>query len=187
LALVLGSVLSIFFFLRANRSRESQTALIRLCDDIRSDVSTAHLWFEEAIAGDPTHDVQRDVLAPIGNVHGRVQETLDPDGVSAHFVGDTQADFESLATELELMMEVTRERWSDKDGTGRIGGALDQKYDGIYENIMDACSRINTQVSANMSADMRRAAQSAGAVNLLVLVLLLAGGGVAMRFWAKRA
>jgi len=187
LALVLGSALSIFFFLRANQSRDAQAALIKLCDDIRNDISTAHLWFEEAIAGDKTHDVQRDVLDPIGHAHLRVQETLDPAGPAAAFVGGTEAHFESLGVELALMMDVTRERWADKDKSGRIGGALDQKYDGIYKTIMDDCSSINTQMSANMSADMRRAAQSAAAVNLLVLLLLLVGGGVALRFLAKRS
>jgi serine/threonine protein kinase len=186
MALVLGSALSFFFFLRANESRDEQAALIKLCDDIRTDISTAHLWFEEAIAGDKTHDVQRDVLDPMMRVHQSVLAALDPEGEQAAYVGGTQDRFVSLQAELALMMDVTRERWADKDRTGRIGGALDQEYDGIYKTIMDDCSSIITEMSANMSTDMRRAAQTAGAVNALVLVLMLVGGGVALRFWAKR-
>ncbi|MEQ1894333.1 MAG: serine/threonine-protein kinase [Planctomycetota bacterium] len=188
LALVLGSGLSTFWYWRANETRDEKAVLIGICEDIRSNISTAHLWFEEAVAGDRTHDVEQEVIAPIELALGNVRALLEPSaGSEPPRLGETRDEFEALARELARMLDVTRQRWASPGGAGRIGGELDQEYDGIYVNIMRGCTSITTQMHASSNEDWRRAAQSASAVNALVLILLLAGGGVALRFLAKRA
>jgi predicted Ser/Thr protein kinase len=185
LALVLGSVASTFWYLRANETRDEKATLITLCEEVRTDVSNAHLWFEEAIANDGTLSVEDDVLAPLERSLARVEAALAPGEAQAD-LGVTRPEFETLRSELTHFIRVTRERWADKDGTGRIGLPLDQKYDGIHTNIMQGCSRISHYMNESSTADFKRAAQSAGAVNALVIVMLLVAGAVAARFWAKR-
>jgi len=188
LALVLGSVLSTFWYLRANDSQREKMRLAAVCEEVRSDVSRAHLWFEEAIAEDATLNVDTDVLEPLEMSRRKIALVMeDGEMGSANHVGETQADFEAILAELSHLIDVTRQRWSTREGEGRIGGVLDQKYDAIYERILVSCSSVVKEMSESSSDDFRRAAQSAGAVNALVLLLLIAGAGVTLRLWARRA
>jgi len=187
LALVLGSVLSTFWYLRANDSQREKMGLATLCEEVRSDVSKAHLWFEEAIAEDATLNVETDVLQPLLQARTEIELVLAREALGQKaYGGETRDDFEGIQAGLAHLIEVTRQRWERREDEGRIGGVLDQQYDAIYEDILAGCSRVVKEMSVSSSADFRRAAQSAGAVNALVLVLLIAGAGVALRLWARR-
>ena len=187
LALVLGSVLSTFWYLRANDSQREKMRLATLCEEVRNDVSRAHLWFEEAIAEDETLSVDTDVLQPLEQSQRKIERVLArPENDGGAYTDDTREDFEAIRTELIHLIAVTRQRWDKRDDEGRIGGELDQQYDAIYGDILDSCSRVVREMSVSSGDDFRRAAQSAGAVNALVLLLLMGGAGVALRLWARR-
>jgi len=49
-----------------SRSFEENAALIRLTQTVQQEVATAHLWFEEALGGDTSIDLQADVHARLG-------------------------------------------------------------------------------------------------------------------------
>jgi serine/threonine protein kinase len=191
LALVLGSFSSALWYKRANDSRDAKAALMQVCETIRNDVANAHLSFEEAIANDETRDVEQDVLLPLERSIGAVERALGGSGSSpgsGQARGTaTAAKLSALRFELERMVEVTRQRWERRDDEGRIGGPLDQEYDGIYGDILALCSAVVAELERSGTADWKRAAQSAIAVNLGVLLVLLAASAVALRFWLKRA
>ena len=50
-----------------SRSLEENASLVRITQTIQQDIATAHLWFEEALGGDTTIDLQADVHAGIQN------------------------------------------------------------------------------------------------------------------------
>lgn len=190
LALVLGSALSYYSFLRANDAREPKIALMQMCENIRTDVADAHLWFEEVIAGDPSQDLQRDVLVPLNRSAKRVAEAL---GGSAPGTQQLAArdparaeQLGRLRTEIDHFLAVTLERWNTRDDAGRIGGALDQEYDAIYKVILGVCSQIVTELNESSALDFRRTAQAALAVNGAILLVLMGASALAFRFWLRR-
>jgi serine/threonine protein kinase len=190
LALVLGSGLSLYWFWRANNLREPKVALMQMCEYIRTDVSRAHLWFEEIIANDPSQDLERDVLVPLNSAAARVANALEgttpsKEQPAAH--DPTRAEqLGRLRGHIDHFLAVTMERWRTKDDAGRIGGKLDQQYDAIYEEILAVCSQIASELNESSSGEWKRAAQAAIAVNGAVILLLVAASGVTLRFWIKR-
>jgi len=190
LALVLGSASSIFWYQRANDLRETKTALVAMCEKIRTDVADAHLWFEESIADDQSLDVERDVLTPLRGAAELVEQALEgvipsPEQPAAREPA-VAAQLGLLHSNIEHFIDVTNERWKDKDGLGRIGGDLDQEYDAIYKEIQTECGDVVTDLGESSARDWRVAAQAALAVNGAVVVLLAAASTVALRFWLKR-
>jgi serine/threonine protein kinase len=190
LALVIGSASSTFWYLRANRSRELRDDLNQALVKVDKDVGNAHLWFEEAIFGDKTLDVDRDVLTPLSEATKVITTAIDgPAAVTgplAEGTPDVPDQLERLRDELGLFMGVTGERWRDKD-VGRIGGELDQEYDAIYLRIQALCSEITGDLDQANAAEWEQAAGAAIAVNAAFLALLLVGSGVVVRFWLKRS
>ncbi|HEX6885918.1 MAG TPA: serine/threonine-protein kinase [Planctomycetota bacterium] len=186
LALVLGSASSTFWYLRANRARELRDALKQAIGQVDKDVGNAHLWFEEAIFGDETLDVARDVVAPLTQSSAVVGQNMGASKGLDVRTADVTAQLGLLHEELGLFLQVTNERWKDKDA-GRIGGELDQEYDAIYLRIQGLCDEIRGDLDEANAHEWERAAGAAIAVNGAFLLLLLVGSGAALRFWLKRA
>jgi len=190
LALVLGSASSTFWYLRANQLREPKTAMIAMCENIRTDVADAHLWFEELIANDKSLDIQVNVLPPLRKALEQVSGALEDSSRPEHSAAEdpvTNERLTQLHERLDTFITVTRQRWTEKDGAGRIGGDLDQEYDGIYSEIQNLCGDIVTDVGESSARDWKTAAQAAVLVNGSVVVLLLGVSGLVLRFWLKRA
>jgi serine/threonine protein kinase len=190
LALVLGSASSTFWYLRANRAREIRDALKESLVKIDKDVGNAHLWFEEAIFGDKTLDVARDVLVPlhesasvIGHVLNDADESSETDEVRTTAVTESLT---LLQEDIRQFIGITEERWRDKDA-GRIGGELDQQYDSVYLRIQGLCNEATRGLDQTSAEEWERAAGAAIAVNAAFLLLLLVGSGAALRFWLKRS
>ena len=51
----------------SSRSLEENASLVRLTQTIQQDIATSHLWFEEALGGDATIDLNADVHVGIQN------------------------------------------------------------------------------------------------------------------------
>ena len=47
------------------RDFEENAAVIRMNQMVQQEIATAHLWFEEALGGDPSIDIETDVHVPI--------------------------------------------------------------------------------------------------------------------------
>lgn len=190
LALVLGSALSYWSFLRANDAREPKAALMQMCENIRTDVADAHLWFEEVIAGDESQDLQRDVLVPLNRSVARLAVALEAEQPSpeqeAARTPERAEKLGLLRTRIDHFLAVTMERWDAKDDAGRIGGALDQQYDAIYRDILEVCSQIVTELNESSALDFRNTARAALAVNGAILFVLAGASALALRLWMRR-
>ncbi len=190
LALVFGAASSSLLYIRANQTRESKAALMAMCEGIRTDVADAHLWFEEAVANDATLDVERDVLTKLGDSVEHVTRALDGSEPSLEQTAARESEvapkLARLRGELGQFISTTQERWDEKDGEGRIGGALDQEYDLLYKVIQSLCAEIVSDLQRSVDRDMRIAAQSAIAVNGALLLVLLVGSGAYLRTWMRR-
>jgi len=190
LALVLGSALTGYSFLRANDALEPKVALMQMCENIRTDVADAHLWFEEVIAGDQSQDLERDVLVPLNRSAKRVADALEgttPSPEQAAAREPSRAlQLGELRGEIDHFLAVTMERWKTKDDAGRIGGALDQQYDAIYKRILHACNQVVSELYESTSRSFRDTAKAAIAVNGAILLVLAIASALTLRFWVRR-
>jgi len=55
---------------------DRNAGLIRLTQSIQQDISTAHLWFEEALGGDTYIDLNADVIVNIDAASARVSSVM---------------------------------------------------------------------------------------------------------------
>jgi hypothetical protein len=107
-----------------SRDFEENASLIRLTQTVQQEIATAHLWFEEALGGDASIDLQVDV-------HSRIRSTLSLiDGMMER--DDTAvAKFETLSAARENLLklrasialfdQLVDDRWVGRDSTGIIG------------------------------------------------------------------
>ncbi len=179
LAMLLGSGTSTFMYLRANASRDQKTIPIKAMEELRTDVSNAHLWFEEALAGDPSLDVEVDVFTPIRESQGSVSVLLC--GGTTHH-GDVEPIRNSrtreLLTELESdlasLLLKSKERWSKRANEGQTGGEMDQEFDHLFVGILADANEVTSKLTLAMTRDWRSLAKMSIAVNAVGLLLLLA-------------
>jgi signal transduction histidine kinase/ActR/RegA family two-component response regulator/HPt (histidine-containing phosphotransfer) domain-containing protein len=151
---------------------ERNTRRIQLNQYVQQEIATAHLWFEEALGGDTTIDIERDVR---DRVHD-AQELIDAaiNGRDTR-LGRIDAMPEARGTLLELkvlLVDLDRlvvSRWEGKDTTGVIGGAEDQRFDGVFREILELSRSVAAQIDDLIAADQRQVFL----VNVLIIGILI--------------
>jgi len=93
-----------------SRSFEENAALIRLTQTVQQEVATAHLWFEEALGGDTSIDLQADVHARLGTALRLIETGLQGVDTAVGRIDPLPSTRESL---LKL-----QENWSTHAGRG---------------------------------------------------------------------
>jgi signal transduction histidine kinase/CheY-like chemotaxis protein len=156
-----------------SRDFEENASLIRLTQTVQQEIATAHLWFEEALGGDASIDLQVDV-------HSRIRSTLSLiDGMMER--DDTAvAKFETLSAARENLLklrasialfdQLVDDRWVGRDSTGIIGGAEDQAFDEVFHEILLQSQVIADEVDTFVAGDQRKIF----AINTGMLVILAA-------------
>jgi len=189
-ALILGSGLSTSLYVRASSIIDERDALVTLCETTRNDVANAHLSFEEAVAGDETRDVEGDVYSVLQRSLDQLRLALEkgetPFGsIRAAQSEQTSERLSTLASGLDLFLNLARERWLDREGLGKIGGDLDQRFDEVYQVVEAQLGELANATQDEATSDWRRSAQAGIVVNLLALLAMLGGGGMALRLLQK--
>src|SRR5210317_1029841 len=138
---------------------ESNTRRIQLNQYVQQEIATAHLWFEEALGGDPSIDVERDVRTRIRDA----QELID-----AAITGrDTQlGQIEPLPEAREILIELKLrliefhqlvvDRWAGRETTGVIGGEQDQRFDAVFHDILDLSRSVAAEIDKLIVLDQRK-------------------------------
>jgi signal transduction histidine kinase len=151
---------------------ERNTRRIQLNQYVQQEIATAHLWFEEALGGDASIDIERDV-------RDRFRDAQDLVG-AAISGGDTRwgqidAMPEAHGTLLDLKLLIVQldqlavDRWEGKDTTGVIGGEQDQRFDAVFHEILDLSSSVAAQIDEVIVADQRQVFR----VNMLIIGILI--------------
>jgi two-component system, NtrC family, sensor kinase len=115
-------------------------AMMNAIMDMQIHAATAHLWFEEALYGDPTVDLKNvwedfergirlSTLVLEGGVsaYGLVLEPLEESSL--------RKDAEVINTLLYQFKAIALQRYQNPTTAG-IGSALDQQFDGVFEDFM---------------------------------------------------
>ena len=145
------------------RDFEENASLIRMAQTAHQEISTAHLWFEEALGGDDSIDLQTDVYAPIAaarelidiqlhNIGGHKSSSVSPFTLMSQVQGDLLA----LREEIDRFERHVATRWQRRYTTGIIGGAEDQAFDAIFADIVSLSLSIAERVDEHISADQAR-------------------------------
>jgi signal transduction histidine kinase/response regulator RpfG family c-di-GMP phosphodiesterase len=150
---------------------ESNTRRIQLNQYVQQEIATAHLWFEEALGGDPSIDVERDVRDRVRTAKELIDAAINGRMTS---IGQIDALPAARATMISLQFRIVEfdrlivDRWETRDTTGVIGGELDQHFDAVFHVILDLSREVGQQIEVGILADQKKIL----AVNTLIIVIL---------------
>ncbi|MBL0740124.1 GAF domain-containing protein [Chryseolinea lacunae] len=180
---------------RTLNTYEHNVPFITLGDNIKNRVTTAHLSFEELMAGDETQNFDRDVIAPIKTSAAILQGTYDGKETELGNLGviheeETKALLKESIFALDKLMESAQERWKNRstgtagtDSTAAVAGshagdAADQQFDAAYETFAGTLDRLVEHIQKDVHAD----ASSLSALSWLSILLLVVGLGALCAF-----
>ncbi len=151
---------------------ERNTRRIQLNQYVQQEIATAHLWFEEALGGDATIDIERDVRDRIHDAQELIDAAINGGETR---LGQIDAMPEAHETLLKLKVllvsldQLAVDRWEGKDTTGVIGGEQDQRFDGVFHEILDLSRSVAAQIDQIVAADQRQIFR----VNMLIIGILI--------------
>ncbi len=137
----------------------THTRLMDAAMEIQLEATTAHLWFEEVIAGDSYLDIRivRDHLAR-ADWHAR---TMLEGGTSSEGLV-TQLDSAQLRWEIEAARQklaefrrITEARF-DTIEESSIGSPIDQRYDALFADLVAQTGQVETELRALLAQDLGR-------------------------------
>jgi signal transduction histidine kinase/DNA-binding NarL/FixJ family response regulator len=149
---------------------EGNTRRIQLNQYVQQEIATAHLWFEEALGGDTSIDVERDVRNRIRDAQSLVDAAIH--GRDTQLLGriDAMPQAHEILLELKSLLldldHLVVSRWAEKDTTGVIGGEQDQRFDAVFHKILEASRSISAQIDEEIALDQTKV--------LLVIIVIIA-------------
>jgi signal transduction histidine kinase len=142
-----------------NQDLERNTRRIQLTQYVQQEIATAHLWFEEALGGDTSIDIERDVRSRIRDAQEIIDAALNGRDSRMGKI-DPLPEAWGLLNELKLRLATLDEfvviRWEGKETTGVIGGEQDQAFDAVFHQILELSSDMGAQIDDVVAADQRK-------------------------------
>jgi len=121
---------------------------------LKSDISEAHLWLEEAISGDKYVDIEKNVMTPLKHEGFN----LYVQSVESKFVSQEDraylSQLKSINKRLYLFHDTAKQRWLDSKTHG-IGSDLDQKFDKDYTSIIDSANTLAHLINKNIASEIK--------------------------------
>jgi len=150
------------------------TTLIRITQAVQREIAMAHLWFEEALAGDTSINLDADVRRRIRTAQDLVTTAHDG-GTTTYGVVEatpvTENNLLALRGKIDELERMLMARWEGRDSTGVIGGAQDQEFDALFRDIMASSRRIAGQVNEIIERDQRQVLTLSSAIAGILLAL----------------
>jgi len=171
-----------------SRNFEENASLIRLTQTVQQEIATAHLWFEEALGGDASIDVQVDVHARIISALQLIDTGLQGSETSAGRIdalSPMRENLLKLKEQVALLDRLVDTRWAGRDSTGVIGGEEDQAFDAVFADILLQSHAIAKDVDNLIAGDQSKIL----AINAATLIILatLISAMIALIVWNRRA
>jgi len=137
---------------------------------IKNDLSQAHLWLEEVIAGDPYVDIVKDIIIPLQNhpferyiKHAEILLTEKGDAPYLH-------ELQNINIKLDDLYTVAKQRLEESNLHG-IGSELDQFFDQEFKNILTMID--NFIVKINLKIDNELADREYFFIWVIVMFLFI--------------
>ena len=171
-----------------SRDFEENASLIRLTQRVQQEIATAHLWFEEALGGDVTIDLQDDVHVRIRTALQQIDTGLQGGETTTGRIDPLPAVREKLLAlrgSITLLDQLVDTRWAGRDSTGVIGGDEDQAFDDVFRDILLQSQVIADEVDTSVAGDQRKIF----AINtgMLIVLAVLFSAMAVLIVWNRRA
>jgi len=153
-AFTINLLIIISIHLSWGASMEKYLPLQTEIQTLKSDISEAHLWLEEAISGDTYIDIEKSVMTPLK--HERF--TLYVQNMENKFVSQKESVYlsqlKSIDTKLSLFHDTAKQRWLNAKIHG-IGSDLDQKFDNDYTSIIASADTLAHQINKDIASEIK--------------------------------
>lgn len=156
--------------------------------EIKLEATTAHLWFEEIIAGDRNENLA-DIIAHIDMALWYANAMLEG-GENQEGLFIKLSD-EALITEVKATIEqlnefkrITFSRYKAKEFSG-AGSAIDQQYDKLFNNFIAQIDNVETQLQQKIKQDFNQ--YKAIEIGFILIVVILSLCGFIIQFRHDRA
>ncbi|MCI0585202.1 MAG: response regulator [Planctomycetes bacterium] len=162
-----------------HRAFDRNAPLIRLSDRVQQRISAAHIWFEEALAGDESIDLARDVYARIEGARRLLDAALEGGETELGKIRPVEGpaareNLRATGEKLGRFLGMARARSEARASTGMPGSEQDQRFDALFHEILDGCERIAGDMEGLIERDRRSILLANGGI-LLLFVALFAG------------
>lgn len=136
-----------------NHSMNKYLPLQTHIQTLKSDISKAHLWLEEALAGDNSIDIDKDVMQPL--LHKSLYQYLEniesilTDKEDLYYINKLKL----LDIQLTDFHTIAQHRWEESKDHG-IGSDLDQFFDKEFKNILSDIDEISFSIDQKLSDEL---------------------------------
>ncbi|MFQ5677519.1 MAG: PAS domain-containing protein, partial [bacterium] len=183
--LILGSV-SIIIYSQwvIGKTLDRHKALVTLSEIAKRKILLAHLWFEEALAGDQSVNLDQ-------NVYRNIDETLDListglENLQGELKDVTKAlmrgDLATAKEKIQGWRKLAEVRWENREDTGETGGELDQEFDAIFRDILVRLQNFSDELNFFIAQDRRKLKWFSVLHVLLLVAICGSTGAIVFRY-----
>lgn len=152
-----------------------QEPLIRTSENLKLEIGLAHLWLEEALAGDNSIDLQADVYAHIDDALSRCRAMGNGGSGSEapKLPGHPNTwNLDPLCDRIQHWRGLTESRWADRSNE-RAGTSKDQEYDAVFRRILRLATAHQRNVNEVIRKDRDLGFRIHGGLSVLLLALFV--------------
>jgi hypothetical protein len=164
---------------------ERYTPLVDATMAIKLEATTAHLWFEEAISGDKTIDIE-DIWANLNQSEWYAQAMLDG-GINEEgtFLAlndpDLRLKIEATIDGIHHFRQIAQQRWASKSVSG-IGSDLDQQFDLAFLSFNLSADNVESALQKIRAEDLQVFKLTQGLLIILIFILGIVISALLLRF-----
>lgn len=166
---LINFLLIVFMHNSWNDSMKKYLPLQEEISTLKSDLSKSHLWLEEALAGDKTIDIQKDVLIPFENKAYRVYVDVAEKILIRQEDKIFLKQLQNLEQSLDSLLLLVKMRWTNSQEYG-IGSKEDQKFDSVFNKILEAVNILSLEIKNKIHEEI---ANQHNYFNLTIILFLL--------------
>ena len=148
--LLINFIFIVFVHWQWDHSLNKYLPLQMQIQTLKSDLSKAHLWLEEALSGDTSIDIEKDIMLPLAHrsIHTSIQklDTIITDKEDESIV----SKLKKLDIKLEDFYTLAQHRWEEAK-LHATGSDLDQVFDRKFNTILADIDEISLHITQRIS------------------------------------
>lgn len=163
-----------FLFYTGNKIATHQAPLIDAAMEVKLELTTAHLWFEEIISGDRNESIET-VWNHIENAEWYAEAILSGGtNIEGTFLPVTDPHMRdsvlSIQKSLKRFRKIAEQRYQDSEQF-RIGSAMDQEFDRVFAEVIGEADHVETMIQKDFAIELEQFQMVSGSM-LAALAML---------------
>lgn len=193
LAFILFAVIiaaMIFSLFNGTRLAEIHAPMQDAAMEIKLEAAIAHLWFEEIISGDRYEDISQvwshldqsawyanAMLIGGENMEGKFIPLTDP---------VLRREVRDVIEKIKQFKAIAEQRWKTAGESG-IGSAIDQRFDMLFQKLLNQSDRVETSLQNSMTKDLGQFKFIQRLLIAITFILSLIVGWLFLRYEKQRS